>query len=318
MQDAYLLFIINCFNQNIERQFLCFLALLLFFDMNANRLQIRVYCALLLVIAVSSFFYLQNSALAGAINPQVYGSDSRFKAWTYYSKSVYRFTGYYLNPTYIEFEEGEQVSTISTPKPTAWQFVPNGNRLFLKPVEDNADTTAIIMTNKRTYFFELIAEEASGPFDPRVSFFVKFRYPVEQSASSGGVDSNGFAILQYVTTDIPDLSHPERYNLNYTMSGDNAISPKEVFDDGRFTYMRFDKSGMLPAVFAVDAQGFEELVNYRIVGDYMMIERVVAIFTLRNGADTVCVFNEVLMDNVKDQEANSTFSEKFSKWVSSF
>ena len=49
---------------------------------------------------------------------------------------------------------------------------------------------------------------------------------------------------------------------------------------------------MVPAFFMVDSRGEESLVNYRTVGDYIVIERVANRFTLRHGADIVCVFNE--------------------------
>lgn len=217
------------------------------------------------------------------------GTEKRFKTWTYYRNTVYHFVGYYLNPTYVEFEDDEVVSTISTPKPSAWQFVPSGNRLFLKPVENEADTTATVMTNKRVYFFELHAVEAKGPFDPDLTFFVQFRYP--QVTKADGDDDT--SVIQYAASILPDLSHPEKYNFNYTMSGDDVIAPTKVFDDDNFTYMHFSGSNpTLPAVFIVDSEGFEEVSNFRIVGDYMIIEKVNSIYTLRYGAATVCIFNE--------------------------
>ena len=275
-------------------------------------------CAYLLVfICALAIAMPAANSFAGAIKAKQYGVEGRFKTWTYYPNTVYQFTGYYLNPTYIEFADQEKITTISTPKPTAWQFVPNSNRLFLKPVENDADTTAIIMTNKRIYFFELLAEEADGPFDPNVAFFVKFRYPKQADGSGQGLDDDGFAIVQFTANEVPDLSHPELYNFNYTMSGDEVISPIAVFDDGQFTYMKFAaKGGVIPAVFAVDSQGFEELVNYRMVGPYMMVEKISSIFTLRNGAATVCVFNEMLMSEVRLSNAELTFRQKFTNWIS--
>lgn len=234
---------------------------------------------------------VQNS-LSSAIEPKRYGPEGRFKTWTYYPNSVYKYMGFYMNPTYIEFDEGESLgsATISTPKPDAWQFVPNGNKLFLKPIRDNADTTATIITSKRTYFFELHAKEATGPFDARLNFFVKFRYPVQNTSENSDEDES---IIQYASNSAPDLSKPNKYNFNYTVAGDEIISPLKVFDDGNFTYMQFrDNNGVLPAIFAVDNKGYESPVNFRVTGDYVIIESTQKIFTLRNGADLTCVFNE--------------------------
>ncbi|MBL0725365.1 MAG: TrbG/VirB9 family P-type conjugative transfer protein [Alphaproteobacteria bacterium] len=247
--------------------------------------------SLLTVLTLTLF---ANSSFAKVVAPQPYGTEPRFRSWTYYPNTVFRHVGYYTRPTYIEFEEGETVNGISLPKPNYWDFVPNGNRLYLKPISDNADTTVTITTNKRTYFFEMQAREPNGPFDPNVLFFVKFRYP--QSSSKGGSAKDGEeenTIYEFNAIPLPDLSRPEQFNFNYTISGDSVISPIAVFDNGIFTYMKFEDT--VPAVFTVDPDGFEGIVNFRMVGDYMIVERVGPIFTLRNGFATVCVFNENMM-----------------------
>ncbi|PIW69780.1 MAG: hypothetical protein COW08_05320, partial [Ignavibacteriales bacterium CG12_big_fil_rev_8_21_14_0_65_30_8] len=83
------------------------------------------------------------------------------------------------------------------------------------------------------------------------------------------------------------------YNFNYTISGSTTISPDRIFDDGKFTYFEYgSKSAVIPAFFLVDFEGNESLVNYRIEGKYVVIERVGTRFALRHGQDIVCTFNE--------------------------
>ena len=50
----------------------------------------------------------------------------------------------------------------------------------------------------------------------------------------------------------------------------------------------------IPAIFAVNDQGYEALVNFRIVDEYVVIEQVSGQFTLRSGGDVVCVYNNSL------------------------
>ena len=50
----------------------------------------------------------------------------------------------------------------------------------------------------------------------------------------------------------------------------------------------------MPAILSVDNSGYESIVNFRIVNQYLAVEGVNAVYTLRYGADTVCVFNETL------------------------
>ena len=251
----------------------------------------KLLCVFCFMLSLS-----HNIAQSSVIYPQKYGSEGRFKSWLYHPNGIYYFTGHYMNPTYIEFAPKEKINTIYSPKPDAWQIVPVNNRLFLKPIDDDADTTLTVMTNLRTYFFELHAQTPTGPFDPAITFYIKFRYPSGTDAKAKDSSANGDgSIIQYVVNKGPDLSKAENFNFNYTVSGDYIITPIKIFDDGEFTYFEFrDKNGVMPAILSVDNSGYESIVNFRIVNQYLAVEGVNAVYTLRYGADTVCVFNETL------------------------
>ena len=158
-----------------------------------------------------------------------------------------------------------------------------------------------VMTNLRTYFFELHSREPDGPFDSNVAFFVKFIYPSGTETESGQTSDSDNSIVQYTTTKGPDLSKPENFNFNYSVSGDYSITPIKIFDDGTFTYFEFrDKNGIIPAIFSVDSDGYESIVNFRIVNQYVVVEEVNSVYTLRYGSETVCVFNETLRGLVRN------------------
>ncbi len=210
--------------------------------------------------------------------------DSRIRVMVYNPDDVFKFTGYYGYQSSIEFADGESVDTISMGDSTSWQIVPSGRRIFLKPMEFDATTNMTVITNKRMYQFELHADEAEDINDPKLVFSVRFIYP-DDSGTAG--------IRQYATTSGPDLSQPEKFNFNYTISGNETIAPLRIFDDGEFTYFKFKtKNAEIPAFFMVDSDGKESLVNYRVSGEYIVVERVTSQYTLRNGTDVVCVFNE--------------------------
>ncbi len=217
--------------------------------------------------------------------PRAVGGESRIKIVNYMPNTVYKFVGHYLYQSIIEFALGEEIQSISMGTPTPWQVVPTGNRIFIKPVEDDASTNMTVITNKRMYFFEMHAEEAESVADNRLAFVLKFIYP----------DDMNFGSVTHINQfQGPDLSHPELYNFKYAVSGEGKnIEPQLVFDDGEFTYFKFrDINAELPAVFLVDKEGFEELVNYRIAHGYLIVERVASQFTLRHGGDILCVYND--------------------------
>lgn len=221
--------------------------------------------------------------------------DHRIRIMVYSPDDVFKFTGYYNYQASIEFAADEQVQSISMGDTTSWQIVPSGNRIFLKPIEHDATTNMTLITNKRTYYFELYADEAQDIRDPDMVFNVKFIYPDEE-------DTDNFKT--YATSsssEMPDLEHPENYNFNYSISGHEDIAPIKIFDDGQFTYLQFrDRNNQIPAVFAVDPDLKEEIVNYRSSksdANLVIVERVYKKLSLRLGKKVVCIFNEAFRLN---------------------
>jgi type IV secretion system protein VirB9 len=214
--------------------------------------------------------------------------DSRIRVMVYNPDDVFKFTGYYNYQASIELAKEEEVVSISMGDTTGWQVVPAGNRIFIKPIETDATTNMTLITNKRTYLFELYAEEANDIRDPEMVFNLRFIYPDEEEEEH---------IRNYSTASVgPDLTHPEKYNFNYSISGQEEIAPIKIFDDGEFTYLQFrDKNADLPAIFAVDEELRESMVNYRLSTDnksLIIIEHVFQKLSVRHGKKVVCIFNE--------------------------
>lgn len=251
--------------------------------------RIFYYSLVLLFIATSSY---------AAQLPRYLGSERKFRSFIYNPNDVYRYIGHYTYQGFIEFEEGETIGTISMGNPSLWLFENLGNRLFLKPVgEDNSETNMTVITSKRVYHFELVAKEAKGINDKDLIFVVKFVYPDEK-------DKNLVAFPKIAPSDEPDMRDLSIYNFNYQYTGESTIAPIKVFDNGEFTFFQFaKKNAEIPAIFSVDAEGFESLVNFRATGSYIIVERVGAQFTLRNGADIVCVYNANLYINGKERQS---------------
>ncbi|CAL7960839.1 type IV secretion system protein VirB9 [Alphaproteobacteria bacterium] len=258
----------------------------------------KKFAVVLLILAFIDNF----GPVAYAVSlPRPIGNESRIKVVNYMPNTVVRFVGHYTYHSIIEFGPDEEIKTISMGTPTAWQIFPEGNRIFLKPIGEDATTNMTVMTNKRMYFFEMHAEYADSISDQKISFITKFMYPENYVNSALG------AVTQLSAFSAPDLTRPEIYNFKYAVSGKaQAIEPILVFDDGEFTYLKF--MGMnteLPAIFLVDSRGNEGLINYRIAGNYVVIERVANKFTLRHGHDVICVFNEALKSNIEQSVPNA-------------
>lgn len=245
-----------------------------------------------MIFTILAFLSFMNTANA-VQEPRPLPADSRIQVITYNPNSVHQYVGFYEYQASIVFEDGEEIQTISMGDPNAWQVAPAGSRLFIKPVADNPEdtnTNMLVITNKRVYHFILSAvdlddEDKNGINNPNLVFETRFLYN----------DAQGNDVRQLSKSGGPDLSEPEKYNFNYTVSGSEIIAPLRAFDDGEFTYFMFrDKNADIPSFFLVDGEGRESIVNFRVEGDYVVVERVASQFTLRHGSDIACIFNETM------------------------
>jgi type IV secretion system protein VirB9 len=247
------------------------------------------------LFALCCFSFLAQAAQM----PRYLGTEKKFRSYIYNPNDVYRYIGHYTYQGFIEFEEGETIRTISMGDPSLWLFEHLGNRLFLKPVgEDNSETNMTVISSKRVYHFELMAKEAKGISDKDLIFVAKFVYPDEK-------DKNIVEFTKTTPSDEPDMRNIANYNFNYQYTGEPTIAPIKVFDNGEFTYFQFaKKNAEIPAIFTVDAEGFESLINFRAAGNYIIAERVAAQFTLRSGSDIICVYNTNLYTNGRAKQSS--------------
>lgn len=67
-------------------------------------------------------------------------------------------------------------------------------------------------------------------------------------------------------------------NFRYSLSGDKPDwRPIRVFDDGRQIFIEFGNNignGAMPSLFATGAKGEVELLNYRVHGRFMIVDRL--------------------------------------------
>jgi type IV secretion system protein VirB9 len=72
------------------------------------------------------------------------------------------------------------------------------------------------------------------------------------------------------------------------VGGGRGREPARAFDDGKKVYIEFPRridQGEAPPLFIVGADGGNELVNYRMRGNYYIVDRLFAAAELRLGTD---------------------------------
>ncbi|MFO1130315.1 MAG: P-type conjugative transfer protein VirB9 [Rickettsiales bacterium] len=238
----------------------------------------------ILIILIINFYNI----IFAEIHPRKFGSDSRIQVVNYTKNNVIKIIGYYGLQTTIQLGPDEEVVTMSIGDTTSWQVHNVNNVVFIKPIELDANTNMTMITNKRIYFFELDAKELTEQNKNTVAYNIRFIYPDE--------DIHQEKIISNTSLKEPDLTEPEKYNLNYYVSGDQDIAPVKIFDDGKLTFIQFSYQVKdLPAIFAVDEDLREHIINYTVsskTNNLIIVEQVFDKLSLRLGKKILCIYNE--------------------------
>ena len=151
--------------------------------------------------------------------------------------------------------------------------------ILVKPTRPELTTNLVINTDRRTYHMELRATETTYMAS------VSWQYPQDQLIALRRQSAEARA-AQPVSAGV-DLA---KVNFRYAITGDPVPwRPLRAFDDGQQVFIAFPRGigqGEMPPVFIVGADGkTSDLVNYRVRGNYMIVDRLFAAAELRFGSD---------------------------------
>ena len=202
--------------------------------------------------------------------------------------------------TDIRLKPGENIAAapIVNDGGTSWQFtmgtsVENGvsvQHLFVKPTIVGLDTSMILLTDLRTYYFRIAS------FPKSYMTALRFRYPqetsdgyyveedfaefIEENKTNQALGGDAFSI------DLTTANY--NYNIRVT-KGRPAWTPQQVFSNDIKTYIQFPVSITtsmdLPSVYVL-RDNVETLVNYRYIGNLYQIDTVLTsneAFILKSG-----------------------------------
>jgi len=150
--------------------------------------------------------------------------------------------------------------------------------ILVKPTRPELTTNLVINTNVRTYHMELRSTERTYMAS------VSWQYPQDQLIALRRPNAQAEAV-QPVSSGV-DLAN---VNFRYAIEGDHAPwRPLRAFDDGRQVFIEFPRGigqGEMPPLFVVGPEGkTSELVNYRVRGHHMIVDRLFAAAELRFGS----------------------------------
>lgn len=202
--------------------------------------------------------------------------------------------------TTIKFAPDEAIENVAIGDSTAWQVTPNRaqSMLFVKPLEPAARTNLTVVTDKRTYLFDLIANARGAPI-----YVLQFRYPdLEKAAEEARLAAAAEAAREAANplemeaaTDRLAVVDPARLNFDWAGAGPAALLPTRTYDDGDAVFLTWPAGRAIPAILTLNEEGDEGPVNYTVRGDVVVVEGVPAQLVLRSGKEVATLTNIGMM-----------------------
>jgi type IV secretory pathway VirB9-like protein len=184
---------------------------------NKNFIKIIFFALLLGAGQVAGY----RQAVAASFVP----AEERIKLLAYNESDVYVIRTKYGYQTNIVFAPHEEIKTISVGDRSLWQIIPEGNRLFIRPLSDNITTNMTLLTNKHSYEFDLKAVDGR---DGGNIYVAKFVYPPQ----SGTQAANASVLADKFTPELENYytatAKPVQLTQNIVNVKGNQIAEKNV------------------------------------------------------------------------------------------
>jgi type IV secretion system protein VirB9 len=246
------------------------------------------------------------------------GPDPRLKEVWYDPQAVVTVPVKHGVVTHVVLDAGEAITDVGSgfgadcsKAEASWCIAvqAGGRHLFVKPkTTAHEPNNLAVVTDQRVHAFQFVVL-ADG--DARLPVYrLTVRIPPAPSPAANAAATPHAALvapstLASLAATLPAanqqlvngrlIAAPQVVNQAYSIAeGPNGkdIVPTLVFDDGRFTYFRFPNNREVPAVFQVMGDGSEAMLNARMDGDLLVVDRVARRLMLRAGSAAVGVWND--------------------------
>ncbi len=235
--------------------------------------------------------------------PEVSKFDKRIQSVAYNPEDVVRLYTRVGTATLIQFEDGETIegnpTGLGIGDAKAWSINVRGHNIFLKPAATHPETNMAIVTNKRTYSFFVMSTPIKKGQPDNTTYVLRFTYPDHEAKAKA--DKTRKKELAEAMINKGDKSDKNRLNKNYYMQGHTELAPDAAWDNGRFTYFKYNSAKALPTFYKVSPDGSEALINTHIEDDTVVIHETAHKFMLRLGQSVLGIENDSF-------DANGTFN----------
>lgn len=238
-------------------------------------------------------------ALCGSLSAQQIATpvngDTRLVTFDYDPDVTYLILTRPKAVTHVMLAPGEQVLSLVAGDTVNFVFQVSASRehIFIKPKFEGMTTSASLVTSRSNYQIILRSVNETGKWHQRVSWnnqemvlqdVVSAGRPAVPSASEAAPRLAGSVSDSAIRLGSAEGGLPiDKINFDYTITGDVAIRPAQVFDDGIRTYFRVPgEMQEMPALFSLKEKE-AALVNYAVKNGYLIAQGVGGVYLLKLG-----------------------------------
>ena len=150
--------------------------------------------------------------------------------------------------------------------------------ILVKPIAAGLKTNLVITTDRRAYHLEMRS------FHETYMAAISWTYPQDQLTRRRQQANNKASTSKAI---VAANVAPDDLQFRYKIEGDKPHwRPVRAFDDGKQVFIQFPENiaqGEAPPLFILGRSGKPELVNYRMRGNYYVVDRLFAAAELRLG-----------------------------------
>ncbi len=223
------------------------------------------------------------------IEPDLSRFVNAVQVYPFMEGALYRLYAAPEQVTDITLQPGERLNSVSAGDTVRWVVgdTTSGDadgdervHILVKPIAPHLSTNLVIATDRRAYHLEMRS------FNETYMAAISWTYPQEQLTRRRKENTRA---LQQASHVIDASVDPGDLKFRYKIEGGKPHwRPIRAFDNGKQVFIQFPENiaqGEAPPLFVLSRKGKPELVNYRMRGNYYIVDRLFTAAELRLGED---------------------------------
>ncbi len=210
--------------------------------------------------------------------------DRRIRTETYSADHIVQILAKTGIQSTIQFSPDERIQNVAIGDSSKWEITPNrgATLIFVKPLAERSRTNMTVVTDRRTYMFDLVA----GDRWTTPVYALKFNYPndkppVAEAQAKPLVPAQPATVA--AATQQAAAMTADKLHFDWQSKGYGKLVPSRIFDDGTAVYLAWNRESPLPAILTISEDRKEGPLSYKMTGDYIVVSPIPQNMVLRYG-----------------------------------